>query len=191
VSPEASKLAMKKLNDCFVGLVMIAASLTCTLTLTSCSDDDKNEPDNTGVSSARIVGVWEGVADTEYDFMKYDEDNTLTMYEIGLENGVAKAYASHEHYTYDADNGLLIIHYNYNDDADIYKVDMLTDTRLVYSWIDDISDRYSGTNYYSKAKDLEICREYAERDYTVDDIQEKYVRTTEDALPKNVEIATY
>jgi len=161
--------------------------------LTSCGDDDKNEPDNTGVSSARIVGVWKSAEYDEkvggYDIRKFNEDNTVTNYEIYLENG--EVYAYQGYYTYDADNGFLIIRWDPYSDVELYKVDMLTDTGLVVSWIDaDISDRYIGTNYYSKAKDLEICREYAERDYTVDGTY-KYVRTTEDALPKNVEIIPF
>lgn len=192
MGPAALKLAMKKLNNCFVGLLMIAVALTCTLTLTSCGDDDKNEPDNTGASSARIIGVWKSVEYNEkiggYDICKFDEDNIVTMYEISLVDDKIIAYQGY--YTYDADNRFLIIHWSHYD-VELGKVDMLTNTELVTSWIDaDISERYSRPYYYSKAKDLEICREYADRDYTVDGTY-RYVRTTEDALPKNVEIIPF
>lgn len=160
-------------------------------TLTSCSNDDNDEP--TVDSSNALLGVWQYAGKDAWDFIEFKENNKFEYYENNMTwdlNGNIIAYTEANkylgYYFYDAIHNLLILHFSQrepNDWVEIYEVDRLTESRLTYIIIDDISKLYKSSSFIVE-KDKQICDLFYEEGYHTDpdDDTELYIRSTSKEL---------
>ena len=75
---------MKKFNNEFIRIAMIAVSLVMCFTLVSCGDNDDDEPKPTSNS---IVGTWRSEFSDGYQLLSFNKDGTYTLVEIDNQSG--------------------------------------------------------------------------------------------------------
>lgn len=150
--------------------------------LPSCGSDDEDEPNIPDSSLAGIVGVWKApkYSNTSYDYLNLKTGNIFAGYDFYSNN--TKYEKENGYYYYDSKTDLMIIHYYFNEDCDVYKVVNLTESDLVMCWVDDVSDRYD-SNYFDESIDLAIIRQIDKEGYSLDtDDYEFYERSSESEL---------
>jgi len=182
----ATKTTMKKYLLFLIPAMLIG--LTAAIGLTSCGSDDEPSPESTTNGSADLLmgSIWEGVSTDAWGFIKFDNDNNCTYYEDKYIQGVGKViYVYKGYYTVDSSGNYMILHFSYlrpNSDADIYRINRLTDSELSFTWLDDVKDRYH-SDTYSLNIDLAIIQQFSEQPIPGDpEDKENYARSTDDRL---------
>lgn len=115
--------------------ILILFFVALATTLTSCSDnnDDVRTP-------ADIVGVW---SPSDNVYLDFSEDNTIRNVRIEVEDGETVGVITDDVYFYEPGYNL-VVYITAEQTANVYQIVSMTDKRLTWCWVKDITDKYDG-----------------------------------------------
>lgn len=108
--------------------------LSATL-LTACSDSD-----NDVRMPADIVGVWSPSDDLYLDFRA---DNTIKNVAVETQDGETIGIITDDVYFYEPGYNL-VVYITADQTANVYQIIDMTENRLTWCWVKDITDQYDG-----------------------------------------------
>ncbi|MCH5233240.1 MAG: hypothetical protein J1E78_06325 [Muribaculaceae bacterium] len=116
------------------GLIFLSLAVSF-IFITSCSnnDEDVRMPDN-------ILGVWSPSDDV---YLEFRENNTIRHLNIEMEDGETIGIISDDVFFFEPGYNL-VVYISAQQTANVYKIITLTDSKLTWCWVDDITDEYEG-----------------------------------------------